>query len=153
MKFFTILVFFVDINSKKVEGGHWGFTSSDGHMVIEPIYEKAFSFSDGLAAVKFNGKWGFIDKNGKIIVPFEYDEFESSLKDGEAKLVKDGTVYVFDKDGKQKDTYNQGGDDYDYYDYDDDSPSYSKYGGYNGWDDNTIDEAFDGNPELTWNID
>ena len=37
--------------------------------------------------------------------------------------------------------------------YDDDSPSYSKYGGYNGWDDNTIDEAFDGNPELTWNID
>lgn len=31
--------------------------------------------------------------------------------------------------------------------------SYSKYGGYNGWDDNTIDEAFDGNPELTWNID
>lgn len=142
-----------DINSKKVEGGHWGFTSSDGHMVIEPIYEKAFSFSDGLAAVKFNGKWGFIDKNEKIIVPFEYDEFESSLKDGEAKLVKDGTVYVFDKDGKQKDTYNQGGDDYDYYDYDDDSPSYSKYGGYNGWDDNTIDEAFDGNPELTWNID
>jgi hypothetical protein len=29
----------------------------------------------------------------------------------------------------------------------------SKYGEYNGWDDNTIDEAFDGNPELTWNID
>ena len=48
----------------------------------------------------------------------------------------------------------------DYYDYgydscrdDDDEGPYSKYGGYNGWDDNTIDEAFDGNPELTWNID
>jgi hypothetical protein len=42
-----------------------------------------------------------------------------------------------------------------YYDdnqFDDDDP-YRKYGGYNGWDDNTIDEAFDGNPELTWNID
>ncbi len=28
-----------------------------------------------------------------------------------------------------------------------------KYGGCNGHDDDTIDEAFDGNPELTWNID
>ena len=44
-------------------------------------------------------------------------------------------------------------DDYDYYRDDDDEGPYSKYGGYNGWDDNTIDEAFDGNPELTWNID
>jgi hypothetical protein len=30
---------------------------------------------------------------------------------------------------------------------------YSKYGGYNGWDDDAIDEAFDGDPELTWNVD
>lgn len=122
-------------------------------MTIGPIYEKALGFSGGLAAVKFNGKWSFIDKNGTIIIPCEYDEFESSLKDGEAKLVKDGTIYVFDKDGKQKDTYNQESNDDDYYDYDDDSPSYSKYGGYNGYDDRTINEAFDGNPELTWNID
>lgn len=31
--------------------------------------------------------------------------------------------------------------------------SYSKYGRYNGWDDDSIDEAFDGVPELTWNVD
>lgn len=31
--------------------------------------------------------------------------------------------------------------------------SYSKYGRYNGWDDDSIDEAFDGDPELTWNVD
>lgn len=30
---------------------------------------------------------------------------------------------------------------------------YSKYGGYNGWDDDAIDEAFDGDPEQTWNVD
>ena len=40
------------------------------------------------------------------------------------------------------------------YDYcDDNDDGYSKYDGYNDWDDFTIDEAFDGNPELTWNID
>lgn len=31
--------------------------------------------------------------------------------------------------------------------------SYDEYGGYNGYDDFTIDSAFDGDPEATWNID
>lgn len=34
-----------------------------------------------------------------------------------------------------------------------DEPSYSKYGGYNGYDDDTIDSAFESIPEATWNID
>lgn len=33
------------------------------------------------------------------------------------------------------------------------SRSYEKYGGYNGYDDDTIDDAFDGYPEATWNVD
>jgi len=33
-----------------------------------------------------------------------------------------------------------------------DSP-YEKYNGYNGYDDETIDVAFDGHPEATWNVD
>lgn len=31
--------------------------------------------------------------------------------------------------------------------------SYEKYGGYNGYDDFTIDAAFEGDPEATWNVD
>ena len=31
--------------------------------------------------------------------------------------------------------------------------SYKQYGGYNGWDDDTINSAFEGDPTLTWNID
>ena len=30
---------------------------------------------------------------------------------------------------------------------------FEKYGGYNDYDDDTIDEAFDGFPEATWNVD
>ena len=30
---------------------------------------------------------------------------------------------------------------------------YEKYGGYNGFSDDDIDIAFDGNPEATWNVD
>ena len=31
--------------------------------------------------------------------------------------------------------------------------NYSKYGGYNGYDDDTIDDAFEGDPMNTWNVD
>jgi len=50
-------------------------------------------------------------------------------------------------------------DDYDDYDdynsWEDEEGwgSYEKYGGPNGWDDFTIDAAFDGCPDAVWNID
>ena len=34
-------------------------------MAIPFIYDDAISFSEGLAAVKKEGKWGFVDRNGK----------------------------------------------------------------------------------------
>lgn len=39
------------------------------------------------------------------------------------------------------------------YDYVEFRPFYTGYGVYNGYDDNTIDSAFEGMPEATWNID
>lgn len=40
---------------------------------ISPKYEDAGSFNEGLAAVKENGKWGYIDETGKTVIPFQYD--------------------------------------------------------------------------------
>ncbi len=31
--------------------------------------------------------------------------------------------------------------------------SYEKYNGYNGYSDDVIDDAFEGDPEATWNVD
>ena len=42
-------------------------------VMIEPKYQDASYFSEGLAAVKQNDKWGYIDETGKTIIPFEYD--------------------------------------------------------------------------------
>lgn len=36
-------------------------------------FEDGRQFSNGLAAVKQNGKWGFIDEKGETIIPFNYD--------------------------------------------------------------------------------
>ena len=40
---------------------------------IAPKYEDASAFYEGLAAVKQNGKWGYIDETGKTVIPFQYD--------------------------------------------------------------------------------
>ena len=47
----------------------------DGNVILEPIYDGAKSFSNGLAAVQNeSGRWGFIDKNGRLAVDFEYTD-------------------------------------------------------------------------------
>ena len=40
-----------------------GFVDQSGHIVVPPIYDQVFSFREGLAAVKRDGKWGFIDSS------------------------------------------------------------------------------------------
>jgi hypothetical protein len=74
----------------------------------------------------------------------------------EIKIIKPD--FTITEEGKQKlaDKYStwedeQQEDNYD--DYDDYSPSYEKYGGAYGYDDDTIDSAFEGDPENYWNID
>ena len=42
-------------------------------QVIAPQYEAAGQFSDGLAPVKQNGKWGYINTDGETVIPFQYD--------------------------------------------------------------------------------
>ena len=48
-------------NSMKV-----GFIDPQGQWVIEPKYEQAEPFSQGMAAVKENGKWGYIFRQGRM---------------------------------------------------------------------------------------
>lgn len=96
-----------DLNSLKTKGGTWGYLDINGKVVINPKYENIYAFSEGIAAVRENQKWGFINKEGNIIVSCEYDKVESSFKDGEGKLARDGKVFIFDKTGKLLDTYEQ----------------------------------------------
>lgn len=142
--------------NKQVDGGLWGYVTMDGDIVIIPQYEDARSFSEDMAAVKQNSKWGFIDKKGNVVVDFEYDGVESNFKNGRGALIKNDrygdNIFVFNKYGELIESYNNQDDDFDdiYYD---EAPSYNKYGGYNGYDDDTIDSAFEGDPYATWNID
>ncbi len=57
--------------------GKWGFISSSGKMVIEPVYEEAKSFSYGYAPVKVSGKWTLIDINGKEVLNAEFADMQT----------------------------------------------------------------------------
>lgn len=69
---------------------HWGFVDKAGKWVIQPQFESAECFSEGLACVQTSGKehkYGFIDKTGKFVIPPRYS-FASSFAEGLAPVDK-----------------------------------------------------------------
>ena len=50
-------------------------------MVIESQFDFAFNFSGGLAAVRQEDKWGYINKTGKFVIRPMYD-FCKNFSDG-----------------------------------------------------------------------
>lgn len=65
----------------------YGFISQEKEMVIEPKYNDASNFSEGLAFVQDDyGNWGAIDKNGKTIIDFNFSNKPFDFKNGLAKV-------------------------------------------------------------------
>lgn len=56
------------------------------------------SFHDGLAAICKDGKWGYMDKVGKIVIPPSYSSARD-FHEGLAAVSKDGRYGYIDKDG------------------------------------------------------
>lgn len=46
---------------------------SKGSLISDFIYDECGSYSSGLLAVKQNEKWGYVNSNGDIVIPLEYD--------------------------------------------------------------------------------
>lgn len=85
--------------------GKWGFIDKTGKVVVNPIYEDALDFRDGLAAVSKKDEkkdevlWGYIDKNGAVKINFQF------VKDKEKMFCEPGSFYeglaFTSSDGKQ----------------------------------------------------
>lgn len=77
-------------------------------------YDNAGAFSDGLIAVEKNGKWGYADEKGKIVIECKFDpvrsaystaldktvDFAPSCISGYVTVCKKGKYAVLDKSGK-----------------------------------------------------
>lgn len=75
-----------------------GFVTING-LVGQQLYDDAECFYAGKAAVELNGKWGFIDKTGKMIIEPQYDKVKSFLDDGKVYVEIDGEERLIDKMG------------------------------------------------------
>ncbi len=94
----------------------------------------------------------FVDTNGNIIEP-EVVIFEVGDENEDGKYYRGGQYYDIKIVDEFEDFIVE---DPEPDDIDEDGnyrSSYSQYGGYNGYDDDTINSAFEGNPEATWNVD
>ena len=71
-----------------------------GEVVIPFKYDEVRYFSEGLAGVELNGKWGFINKSGKEVTPIKYDEVES-FSEGLAKVELNDRCGYINRSGKE----------------------------------------------------
>ena len=62
------------------------------------IFDNIYGFSDGLARVKQNGKYGYIDKNGKMVIQPQFNDARN-FSDGLAMVRQNGKYRYIDKSG------------------------------------------------------
>lgn len=72
-----------------------------GREVTQFIYDDVWKFSEGLAPVLKNGKWGFIDESGEEKISFSYD-YVGSFNNGLAAVLQNKKWGFIDKRGKIK---------------------------------------------------
>ena len=134
-------------------------------------YSYIDGFDKGLARVKIgnvtngqkeNGnKWGLINENGDEVLPIEYDDMWSFYGKNRAtvRVVKGDVaqnIVLSEILGVVED--QESGSLSDNYYADDYGSSYGEYAGtyaqdVEGYSDDVIDDAFDGDPDAYWNID
>lgn len=56
----------------KVDYGDWMFLREDGSFISSKVYENMDSYSEGLAPVELNGKWGYVDYIENVKIEFDY---------------------------------------------------------------------------------
>lgn len=109
------------------------------------LYEALFGGSDINAALDgYARKWETSHK--KILAHMEcVHDFLEAKHPNVLRIIEANQTVEEDEDSEDEDDI-----------FDDDYPDkrpYSKYKGYNDWPDDAIDEAFEGDPESTWNVD
>ncbi|MDY3979241.1 MAG: WG repeat-containing protein [Tidjanibacter sp.] len=98
---------FVDGWAAVRSGASWAYINSIG-LPMKSDYirsvgtdfsssiEAALDFSEGLAAICVDGKWGFVDQKGKTVIEPQYSDV-NSFNDGAAAVVKGGKMGYIDR--------------------------------------------------------
>ena len=83
------------------ENGLWGFISTTGAVVIDPIYEEVSDFDGSYIRVRKDGKWGIITSGNRTLFPCQYDSI-TSFTEGVALAEANGAKFYLYTNGKIK---------------------------------------------------
>jgi hypothetical protein len=82
-------------------GARWGFINKAGKWVIDPQFESAGNFADGLAPVRVGGRIGYIDIKGTFIINPQYDPYwDIEFYDGHARFASGSKIGFVDTKGR-----------------------------------------------------
>ena len=79
-------------------GKKFGYIS-EAKVVIKPQFDDAKEFTEGLAAVKLDKKWGYIDRTGRYVIKPRFD-YACSFAEGLAAVKLDKKWGYIDRTGR-----------------------------------------------------
>ncbi|MBW1808890.1 MAG: WG repeat-containing protein [Deltaproteobacteria bacterium] len=80
-------------------GQHFGYQDDSGMIVIDPLYDRAGPFENGLALVAIGGQSGYINVKGETLGGVLWEEVHPFIEDL-ARVKRDGKYGYIDKSGK-----------------------------------------------------
>lgn len=86
------------------ENGRWGYMDEAGKIVIQPTFDFAWDFSNGLGRIKHNGKYGFVDLTGNLTITPAFTFADDFTGDYTRVNISDTTILspLFDGYGLEK---------------------------------------------------
>ena len=72
----------------------YAYFDNNGKNLTTFKYETGKTYTNGMAAVSINDKWGYIDQTGKEVIPCQYDYATDFNKEGYAIVANVGDGYI-----------------------------------------------------------
>lgn len=77
------------------------YENGKGELAFNTYFHYANEFaSNGLAAIEVNGKWGYIDIKGNVVIPAQFDDCWMFTENGLARVLINGKYGYINKEGK-----------------------------------------------------
>lgn len=85
----------------------YGFINENGKNIVDYVYDKAYTYDDnGLALVRRNGKCGYINTVGKIVIPIEYEDAQPFFYKERTYCIDAGVLKLINSKGDVIKTFN-----------------------------------------------
>ena len=77
------------------QDGKWGFVDERNTIMITYSFDEVRPFSEGLAAVRIEDNWGFVNLGGELVIPFNFENPTASTVNSEPMFVfKEGKAWT-----------------------------------------------------------